>query len=136
MKKPNSNEHNKFKITQLGPVARRLVSAKRWLKDITAYRFPWYLTLDSANQPSSNLGLACHLAFKVKHMYVSIIVFRGLGYGVFYSCLLQLQTLFPKRFPVTDYVSLEWISDISRSYSGLDGFKWNCGFEMVFSKAE
>ena len=41
----------------LGPVARSLVSANRWLRGIKMYRFPWYLTLVSTNHVSSNPGL-------------------------------------------------------------------------------
>ena len=37
-----------------GPVVRSLVSANRWLRGIKTYRFPWYLTLVSANHASSN----------------------------------------------------------------------------------
>ena len=29
----------------LGPVARSLVCANRWLRGVKTYRFPWYLTL-------------------------------------------------------------------------------------------
>ena len=43
--------------TSLGPVARSLVSANRWLRGIKMYRFPWYLTLVSTNHASSNPGL-------------------------------------------------------------------------------
>ena len=39
-----------------GPVVRSLGSANRWLRGIKSYRFPWYLTLDSANHASSNPG--------------------------------------------------------------------------------
>ena len=39
-----------------GPVFRSLVSAIRWLRGIKTYRFPWYLTLVSANHASSNPG--------------------------------------------------------------------------------
>ena len=45
------------KINSLGPVARSLVSANRWLRGIKMYRFPWYLTLVSTNHVSSNPGL-------------------------------------------------------------------------------
>ena len=41
----------------LGPVARSLVSPNRWLRGIKMYRFPWYLTLVSANHASSNPSL-------------------------------------------------------------------------------
>ena len=41
----------------LGPVARSLVSANRWLRGIKMYRFSWYLTLVSTNHASSKLGL-------------------------------------------------------------------------------
>ena len=41
----------------LGPVVLSLVSANRWLRGIKTYRFPWYLTLVSANHASSNPGL-------------------------------------------------------------------------------
>ena len=40
----------------LGPVARSLVSANRWLRGIKMYRFPWYLTLVSTNHALSNPG--------------------------------------------------------------------------------
>ena len=41
---------------QQGPVVRSLVNANRWLRGIATYRFPWYLTLVSANHASSNPG--------------------------------------------------------------------------------
>ena len=41
----------------LGPVARSLVSANRWLRGIKMYRFSWYLTLVSTNHAWSNPGL-------------------------------------------------------------------------------
>ena len=41
----------------MGPVARSLVSANRWLRGIKMYRFPWYLTLVSTNHASSDPGL-------------------------------------------------------------------------------
>ena len=37
-------------------VVRSLVSANRWLRGIKTYRFPWCLTLVSANHASSNTG--------------------------------------------------------------------------------
>ena len=40
----------------LGPVARSLVSANRWLRGFKVYRVPWYLTLVSTNHASSNPG--------------------------------------------------------------------------------
>ena len=46
-------------FVDLGPVVRSLVSANHWLRGIKTYRFPWYLTLVSANHASSNPGLAC-----------------------------------------------------------------------------
>ena len=45
----------------LGLVARSLVSAKRWLRGIKMYRFPWYLTLVSTNHASSNPGLSARV---------------------------------------------------------------------------
>ena len=42
---------------QLGPVVRSLVSTNPWLRAIKTYRFPWYLTVVSANHASSNPGL-------------------------------------------------------------------------------
>ena len=45
-------------FNNLGPVVRSLVSANRWLRGPKTYRFPWYLTLVSANHASSNPGLA------------------------------------------------------------------------------
>ena len=44
-------------VNDQGPVVRSLVSANRWLRSIKTYRFPWYLTLVSANHASSNPGL-------------------------------------------------------------------------------
>ena len=52
-----SHSCNPCVINNLGPVARSLVSANRWLRGIKMYRFPWYLTLVSANHASSNPGL-------------------------------------------------------------------------------
>ena len=46
-----------YNVRVQGPVARSLVSANRWLKGMKTYRFPWYLTLVSANQASSKPGL-------------------------------------------------------------------------------
>ena len=43
-------------IIDQGPVARSPVSANRWLRGIKTDRFPWYLTLVSANHASSNPG--------------------------------------------------------------------------------
>ena len=39
-----------------GLVARKLVSANRWLRGVKTYRFPWYLTQVSFNHASSNPG--------------------------------------------------------------------------------
>ena len=47
-----------YSLCILGPVARSLVSANRWLRGIKMYRFPWYLTLVSTNHASSNPGQA------------------------------------------------------------------------------
>ena len=52
-----------------GPVVRSLVSANRWLRGIKTNRFPWYLTLVSANHASSNPGQNVKPA----------LVFRGKG---------------------------------------------------------
>ena len=49
----------------LGPVARSLVSANRWLTGIKMYRFPWYLTLVSTNHASSNPGLVTSISREV-----------------------------------------------------------------------
>ena len=43
-------------VNDQGPVVRSLVSANRWLRSIKTYRFPWYLTLVSANHASRNSG--------------------------------------------------------------------------------
>ena len=40
----------------LGLIVRSLVSTNSWLRGIKTYRFPWYLTLVSANHASSNPG--------------------------------------------------------------------------------
>ena len=50
-----------------GLVAQRLVSANRWLRGIKTYRFPWYLTLVSANHASSNSGQ--EHAWRVAHWH-------------------------------------------------------------------
>ena len=52
----------KFLGTHQGPVVRSLVSASRWLRGIKTYRFPWYLTLVSANHASSNPGQMTHFS--------------------------------------------------------------------------
>ena len=44
---PNFTQHQ-------GLVVRSLVSANRWLRGIKTYRFPWYLTLVSANHALRN----------------------------------------------------------------------------------
>ena len=57
---PDSQQAIKGLISEfrdLGPVARSLVSANRWLRGLKTHRFPWYLTLISANHASSNPGL-------------------------------------------------------------------------------
>ena len=51
------NTYPTYIAIYLGPVARSLVSANRWLRGIKMYRFPWYLTLVSTNHVSSNPGL-------------------------------------------------------------------------------
>ena len=43
-------------VDDQGPVVRSLVSANPWLRSIKTYRFPWYLTLVSANHASRNPG--------------------------------------------------------------------------------
>ena len=50
-------------IGWIGPVVRSLVSTNRWLRGIKTYRFPWYLTLVSANHASSNPGQVSLLIF-------------------------------------------------------------------------
>ena len=44
-------------IVKIETRGQLLVSANRWLRGIKTYRFPWYLTLVSANHASSNPGL-------------------------------------------------------------------------------
>ena len=58
-----------------GPVVRNLVSANRCLRGIKTYRFPWYLTLVSANHASSNPGQETDSFFynslkPLKHMLI------------------------------------------------------------------
>ena len=53
----------------LGPVARSLVSANRWLRGIKLYRFPWYLTLVSTNHASSNPGQIKNMTVCPVHRY-------------------------------------------------------------------
>ena len=43
-------------MTNLGPDARSLISAKHWLRGIESYKFLWQVTLVSANHASSILG--------------------------------------------------------------------------------
>ena len=50
-----------------GPVVRSLVSANRWSRGIVTYRFPWYLTLVSANHASSNPGLIVKSKARSRH---------------------------------------------------------------------
>ena len=53
-----ANPTTKSFIIDQGPVVRSLVSTNRWLRGSKTYRFPWYLTLVSANHASSNPGQA------------------------------------------------------------------------------
>ena len=57
----------------VGPVARSLVSANRWLRSIKMYRFPWYLTLVSTNHALSNPGLeiSMHAPLVGHNIYLS-----------------------------------------------------------------
>ena len=48
------------------PVVRSLVSANRWLRGIKTYRFPWYLTLVSANHASSTHPKRISVKFTTK----------------------------------------------------------------------
>ena len=45
-----------LKFYNQGPAVRSLVSTNRWIRGTKTYRFPWYLTLVSANHASSNPG--------------------------------------------------------------------------------
>ena len=54
--KPRSPEYPSDILTHQRPDIRSLVSAYRLLRVIEGYRFPWYLTLVSANHASSNPG--------------------------------------------------------------------------------
>ena len=60
----------------LGPVARSLVSANRWLRGIKMYRFPWYLTLVSTNHASSNPGLFVKISRPVfkESMFMDVVI--------------------------------------------------------------
>ena len=57
LRKMNQPLHNPCHVRALGPVARSLVCANRWLRGVKTYRFPWCLTLVSANHASRNPGL-------------------------------------------------------------------------------
>ena len=59
----------------LGPVARSLVSANRWLRGIKMYRFPWYLMLVSTNHASSNPGLGSRVRILCKPEFSSGFLF-------------------------------------------------------------
>ena len=67
----------------LGPVARSLVSANRWLRGIKCYRFPWYLTLVSAKAKALVKGR--------RHLKIEII-------GI---------AIISRLFPVMKYVEKE-----------------------------
>ena len=67
-------------FNNLGSVARRLVNANRWLRDVKTYRFPWYLSLVSANHASSNRGqgdLFTSITCKLSKQKGSIIIKHG-----------------------------------------------------------
>ena len=66
----NTSIYIKFAIGHLGPVARSLVNANRWLRGIKMYRFPWYLTLVSTNHASSNPGLFARSKFPAKFLLI------------------------------------------------------------------
>ena len=55
--KNSTSAYRKPRSGKLGPVARILVSANRWLRGIKTYRFPWYFTPVSDNHASNNPGL-------------------------------------------------------------------------------
>ena len=61
----------------LGPVARSLVSANRWLRGIKMYRFPWYLTLVSTNHASSNPGQAVKSVCDASYLLVGTLMSKG-----------------------------------------------------------
>ena len=58
----------------LGPVARSLVSAIRWLRGIKTYRFPWHLMLVSANRASSNPGQVSSSSLDVGPLSLLVIL--------------------------------------------------------------
>ena len=60
-------------FVSLGPVARSLVSANRWLRGIKMYRFLWYLTLVSTNHASSNPVLPEGVKGRIKYNRNKII---------------------------------------------------------------
>ena len=61
-----------------------MVSANRWLRGIKTNRFPWYLTLVSANHASSNPGLVVifnnqiemedHVVIDVEQMVIIVVI--------------------------------------------------------------
>ena len=72
-------------------VARSLVSANRWLRGIKTYRFPWCLTLVSANHASSNPGLVDRVKRPNLLKVISIKLFKiiiGLSFTFIYGHLL------------------------------------------------
>ena len=106
----------------LGPVARSLVSANRWLRGIKLYRFPCYLALVSTNHASSNPGQA-YFSLERAEMYawynfldessacspvqlIQLCLPRRIRRGVMFRLclqllLLRLQIFFQKVFKGT-----------------------------------
>ena len=93
-------------LKSLGSVVRSLVSANRWLRGIKTYRFPWYLTLVSANHALSNPGLEAATAnalspsvFLVLPLYgsSSISLFRRSKYLLGHKMLTKLLMLLGDR---------------------------------------
>ena len=63
---PDSREWEKFRRYAQGPVARSLVSANRWLRDIKTYKFSWYLTPLSPNHASTDPGHIDYISIGTK----------------------------------------------------------------------
>ena len=92
--------------TNQGPVVRSLVSANRWLRGIKTYRFPWYLTLVSANHASSNPGQIVFWRRRCRYLIPWLnSLFSGLPVFLIKKllancCIWKLQPLQLKQFLV------------------------------------
>ena len=60
-------------VVVLEKVARSLLSANCWIRGIKTHRFPWYLTLVSANHASINPGRESMTSRRNYHIFIIVV---------------------------------------------------------------